>query len=438
MPTIRVEDVTSELAKSMSDAQLRDARARAAQMYARTEMGRAALRKRTMDVGQPVERDTFLAAYGAIAVEMGRRGLEWRGTDLDRKLVRKTMRGVDVAELPAITLRAGAVWLTGGFVRDPKRATTVGVWLDGDDYPQALEKRMVEALLNQTDRDVVIVDRLEAPGIPAYDLVLMPRAETADTDDVAAFAKRKEELHKKQLIIGKDVFLKWMKDEDEYLDKVEKDGLLKPVSKPYANEHAARQLDPAQFQEIHRENDKFGAGIDALWGVLANGKTKLQSIRFDASKFTVAETKAWLKDHDFKTTVEAAKPKAKSGAFCKVDQEERVVAGVVYAPMEVDSQGDWTDSGEIWKAMKHYMVETGGVMKIMHEGRRVDAPVVEVFQAEVETVKGGTTIPAGAWYQANYIPEGLDDVWQAIKEGKLTGYSMSGRAEETEAEVGMA
>lgn len=393
--------MTSELAKSMSDAQLRDARARAAQMYARTEMGRAALRKRTMDVGQPVERDTFLAAYGAIAVEMGRRGLEWRGTDLDRKLVRKTMRGVDVAELPAITLRAGAVWLTGGFVRDPKRATTVGVWLDGDDYPQALEKRMVEALLNQTDRDVVIVDRLEAPGIPAYDLVLMPRAETADTDDVAAFAKRR-------------------------------------ISKPYVNEHAARQLDPAQFQEIHRENDKFGAGIDALWGVLANGKTKLQSIRFDASKFTVAEAKAWLKDHDFKTTVEAAKPKAKSGAFCKVDQEERVVAGVVYAPMEVDSQGDWTDSGEIWKAMKHYMVETGGVMKIMHEGRRVDAPVVEVFQAEVETVKGGTTIPAGAWYQANYIPEGLDDVWQAIKEGKLTGYSMSGRAEETEAEVGAA
>ena len=401
MPTIRVEEVTSELAKGMSDGQLRDSRARAAQMYARTEMGRAALRKRTMDVGQPVQRDTFMTAYAAITEEMGRRGLEWRGTDLDRKLLCKAARGVDVAELPPITLRPGAVWLTGGFVQDPKRATTVGVWLDGDDYPQELEQRMVEALLAQTDRDVAMVDGLEAPGIPAYDLVLMPRAETADTAEVADFAKRRT-----------------------------------PISKPYPNEHAARQLDPKQFQDIKRENDKFGAGIDAIWGILANGKTKLQSVHFDAAKFTVAEAKAWLKDHDLKTTVEAAK--AKSGAFCKVDQEERVVAGVVYAPNEVDSQGDWTDTGEIWRAMKKYMVETGGVMKIMHEGRQVDAPVVEVFQAEVETVKGGTTIPAGAWYQANYIPEGLDDVWQAIKDGKLTGYSMAGRAQETEAEVGTA
>jgi len=403
MTTIKVEDVTPDVAAGMDDKGLKDARARAVQMYERTEMGRSALRKRTVGVTQPVERDTFMASYEAIVMEMAERGLDWRRTGLDDKLLRKTLRGVDVAELPAITLRPGAVWLTGGFVDDPLRSAAVGVWLDGDDYPPELEKRMVEALMAQTDRDVVMVDSLEAPGIPAYDLVLVPRAETADTEDVAEFAKRR----------------------------------TAPVSKPYPNEHAAPQ-ERGNFQEYHRENDKFGAGVDAIWGTLANGKTKLASIRLDAGKFTAAEARAWLKEHDYKTTVEAASKKSADGAFCKVDAEERVVAGIVYAPHEVDSQGDWTDTGEIWQAMKRYMIETGGVMKIMHEGSRVDAPVVEVFQAEVETVKGGTTIPPGAWYQANYIPEELEEVWEAIKDGRLTGYSMAGRAEEVSAEVGEA
>ena len=393
--TIRVEDVTPDAAKAMDDKELKDARARAMQMYVKTEMGRAALRKRTVGVTQPVGRDTFLAAYGAIVGEMDKRGLEYRRTDLDDKLTRKATRGVDVAELPAITLRPGAVWLTGPFVDDPLRAAAVDVWLDGDDYPLELEKRMVEALLAQTDKDVILVDDLEAPGMPAYDLVLMPCQETADTADVAAFAKRRRV----------------------------------PVSKPYPNEHAAPQ-EAGKYQEYSRENNKFGHGVHAIWGILANGKTKLASIRFSASKFTAAEAKAWLKEHDRKTRVEAAAKKSASGAFCKVDHEERVVAGVVYAPNEVDCQGDWTDAGEIWKAMKRYMIATGGVMKIMHEGRPVDAPVVEVFQAETDTIKGGVGIPAGAWYQANYIPEEMEKVWQAIKDGELTGYSMAGNAEE--------
>jgi len=396
--TVRIEDITPDVARGMDDRELRNARSKAVQIYERTELGRSALRKNTVGVTQPIGRDTFMAAYGTIVEEMAGRGMEWRKTDLDAKLTRKAMRGVDVAELPAITLREGAVWLTGPFVQDPKRSPTVEVWLDSADYPRELEKRMVEALLAQTDRDVAVVDELAVPGIPAYDLVLVPRAETRDTEQVEEFAKRR----------------------------------MVDISKPFPHEHAARQLDPGQFQDFRRENNKLGSGIHAIWGILANGKVKLQSIRFSASKFTAAEAKAWLKDHDFKTAIEAAAKKSISGEFCKVDGEERVCAGIVYAPDEVDAQGDWTDTHEIWKAMKKYMIETGGAMKIMHEGRKVDAPVVEVFQAEADTVKGGTEIPAGAWYQANFIPEEMDDVWQAIKDGKIRGYSMAGRGEEEE------
>lgn len=70
---------------------------------------------------------------------------------------------------------------------------------------------------------------------------------------------------------------------------------------PYANEHAARLKDPAQFDEFKRDNDKFGEGIDAIWGIMTNGEShaELQAIRFDKSKYTPAEAKAWLEEHDY-------------------------------------------------------------------------------------------------------------------------------------------
>jgi len=68
---------------------------------------------------------------------------------------------------------------------------------------------------------------------------------------------------------------------------------------PYPNEHAARLRNPDRYARFRRENDKFGAGIHAIWGILANGTVELQTIRFDASKFTVAQAKAWLRKHDY-------------------------------------------------------------------------------------------------------------------------------------------
>ncbi len=65
---------------------------------------------------------------------------------------------------------------------------------------------------------------------------------------------------------------------------------------PYPNEHAARLNEPSQYDSIRRENDKFGPGIHAIWGV-KDGKAELQAIRFDKAKFTPAEAEKWLKEH---------------------------------------------------------------------------------------------------------------------------------------------
>lgn len=71
---------------------------------------------------------------------------------------------------------------------------------------------------------------------------------------------------------------------------------------PYPNEHSARLKDPKQYDEFRRVNNKFGSGIHAIFGIKKKPKRKseLQAIRFNAKKFTVAQAKKWLKEHDHK------------------------------------------------------------------------------------------------------------------------------------------
>jgi len=69
---------------------------------------------------------------------------------------------------------------------------------------------------------------------------------------------------------------------------------------PYPNEHAARLRPPSGFVRFRRKNDAFGPGIHAIYGVTREGKAVLQSLRFDASRFTADEARRWLREHDYK------------------------------------------------------------------------------------------------------------------------------------------
>ena len=92
---------------------------------------------------------------------------------------------------------------------------------------------------------------------------------------------------------------------------------------PYPAEHSARLKDPSRYERFRRENDKFGPGIHAVWGITADGKAELQAIRFDAQKFSVAEAKAWLKEHGHKPILfEPASEKAEGAAESLADQGE--------------------------------------------------------------------------------------------------------------------
>jgi len=68
---------------------------------------------------------------------------------------------------------------------------------------------------------------------------------------------------------------------------------------PYLTEHAVRLEPPSKYERFRRESDKFGEGVDAIWGITADGKVELQALRFDAKRYSVESVREWLKEHGY-------------------------------------------------------------------------------------------------------------------------------------------
>ena len=68
---------------------------------------------------------------------------------------------------------------------------------------------------------------------------------------------------------------------------------------PYKAEHAARQMEPTQFDDFRRVHEEVAPdGIDFIYGIKPDGTTAIQSVRADASKWTVEDFRSWLQEHD--------------------------------------------------------------------------------------------------------------------------------------------
>jgi site-specific DNA-cytosine methylase/site-specific DNA-adenine methylase len=110
----------------------------------------------------------------------------------------------------------------------------------------------------------------------------------------------------------------------------------------------------------------------------------------------------------------------------KAEEEQRIVFGVVLEPDTVDSQGDTISAEEIIRAARLWLARYQN-RGIMH--RRIVNSKLELYEsytAPVNFVLNGRKIKKGTWLLMYHV---LDDaMWQDIKDGKLTGFSMGGRA----------
>lgn len=156
------------------------------------------------------------------------------------------------------------------------------------------------------------------------------------------------------------------------------------------------------------------------------------AMKFPADKYSIDRVKEIIKElsiwaHSIETTSEL--DDFVKFEIIKVDDEEQIVGGIVYEPNVVDTQGDYTDEEEIKKAMYRFMekyMANDGKLKVMHKGRAYAFPILENFQPEEDTTKGGKKIKKGAWWLMLKITS--KSVWKDIKSGNLTGFSMGGQA----------
>ena len=106
--------------------------------------------------------------------------------------------------------------------------------------------------------------------------------------------------------------------------------------------------------------------------------------------------------------------------------DERYVMGIVLEPEVVDAQGDIYSVDEIREAAHRFMEEFGG-LGLMHRMRvNGQVKVLESYLAPTDFTVGDVNVRRGTWMLAVRILS--DDLWERVKGGDLTGFSIGGTA----------
>jgi hypothetical protein len=112
----------------------------------------------------------------------------------------------------------------------------------------------------------------------------------------------------------------------------------------------------------------------------------------------------------------------KAIGFQKMDEEQRLVYGIVLVPDVEDLQGDIVSKEDIEAAAHDYLVNSR-LIKAQHRAP-TDADVVESYITPDDTQLGKGIAPAGSWIMVTKVHSNA--MWDAIKKGDITGYSIGG------------
>ncbi len=165
--------------------------------------------------------------------------------------------------------------------------------------------------------------------------------------------------------------------------------------KPFANEHSARIVSPSRFQPESFRRQNITKGIDIILARL-KGETTLstQAYRFQKDRFTVAESKKWLRDHDIEwilfepATEKMLKPLYKANELPvpvkDVDSEKGTVKAYFAVFGNEDSDGDIIEAGAFSKSISERGPEGIGRIKHLkfHDRRLAPGLLLELGEDE--------------------------------------------------------
>jgi 2'-5' RNA ligase len=107
------------------------------------------------------------------------------------------------------------------------------------------------------------------------------------------------------------------------------------------------------------------------------------------------------------------------------ETDEQIVYGVVLQPGVKDSQGDIVSAAEIEKAA-HRWLEESRKHDVQHDETVAPIVPVESFIAPAELEVAGKPVLKGSWVMAARINDPA--IWDRVKKGEITGYSIGGSA----------
>ena len=168
-------------------------------------------------------------------------------------------------------------------------------------------------------------------------------------------------------------------------------------------------------------------GIRAVAMVAAKKRTRIRpelSIVEDGSSPAEAEEVAEV--------AEPAEGEVTTKVFVpilKAEAELQIVTGVVLQPEVVDAHGDIIGVDVIRETAHKFLTEYNRrtKLKLQHKDFKPGRfDLVESFIAPVDLAIGSKVVKAGSWVMSVKVNDKA--IWQKVKDGKITGFSIGGRA----------
>lgn len=139
---------------------------------------------------------------------------------------------------------------------------------------------------------------------------------------------------------------------------------------------------------------------------------------------SAANTDEWIKWQSDTTTYASGDDVTLTTNIYKVDDEKRVVYGVVMEPNVLDSHSDYTSPEEIEDAAHVYLVNSR-VVGDQHS-QQASADVVESYITPTSMNIGKQLVQEGSWVMGVKVHD--DEMWAGVKDGSYTGFSIGGFA----------
>lgn len=474
---MKIEEITADNIKELPDVELRNLKLRFNNIYDRHFVD-PEMEKAVMKGGPDLDREMFFDKYMILRMEMKVRKVTCMegvaiDKEIDPRVFQKSVWGIDIPSLGKMMIVRSYISLSGAFIKSPLGVKTVEVVIRNleENRDERLENKLTAIIKREMGKIAKFTYSPPGPDssyIPVFDLILKPRDETRRiksllkvnltkktmlTKKTFSILKPEESEQTIRIPVGPDceVTATITVSAEEgikalYCGKIKKirtylfDKKLKPwtmaTARAWIKEHKEKvqkslekklekKLSEAQKKDYEKESEQ----------IRENAKKVKYPHKFKAAEWTHPnghprcihcgdEERVDAKDKQ----LPCEKPVTKF-TITKIDKQQQIVGGVVYEPDEVDTQGDYADKKEIEKAMYRFMEKYATNTKrirINHQGKKLFFPIIESFIPEHDTKKGDQELKAGTWWLMIKIPDAK--IWKDIEDGKITGFSMGGRA----------